>query len=76
MDTAAGSPRAGIPGRHPFYQGKPMVMENGNGEQEMSPESHPTLLLTTAGLEEWAMENGEGSPPAAHPARDARAMST
>ena len=69
---------------HPDWRGRKTSLLpreiNGNGEwkwgQEMGPDSHPILLLTTAGLERWAMENGEGSPPAASRARGARAMST
>ena len=42
---------------------------NGDGG-EPGP-CRPILLLTTVGLEEWAMENGEGSLPAPLRARDA-----
>ena len=51
-------------------------MDNGREAAQVTRLLRPTLLLTTAGLERWAMENGEGSPPAAHPARDALVTST
>ena len=43
-------------------------------EAQVSPEERPTLLLTTASLERWAMENGGRSAPAASRARDAGGM--
>ncbi len=46
-----------------------------NGEPQVSPGMRPTLLLTTAWLGEWAMENGGRSPPDASRARDPGGMS-
>ena len=48
-----------------------------NGEHLLTqgePGLRPTLLLTTAGLGEWAMENGGRAPPAASWARDPGGM--
>jgi len=53
-------------------------MDNGDRHtlhrKPVSPEDRPTLLLTTDGLGEWAMENGGRSPSAASPARDPAGM--
>ena len=49
------------------------TMENIS-RRRVSPGMRPTLLLTTDGLGEWAMENGGRSPPAASQARDPGGM--
>ena len=49
-------------------------MENIS-RRRVSPGMRPTLLLTTAWLGEWAMENGGRSPPDASRARDPGGMS-
>ena len=53
-------------------------MDNGDHHtlhgRQVRPEKRPTLLLTTDGLGEWAMENGGRSPPAASRARDPGGM--
>jgi len=53
-------------------------MDNGDRQtlhgRQVSPGMRPTLLLTTDGLGEWAMENGGRCPPAASRARDPAGM--
>jgi len=53
-------------------KGRVLPMENGQWKGGSAGDQllRPTLLLTTAGLGEWAMENGGRSPPAAPRARD------